>query len=152
MAVMKKMEDWQRKIMFALANRLNISKEDLYAMANVDSMKDLPYDKAQEVIKRLKNMAETYEQVKEKRKETKIPGMITKPQQDKIWALMFELQKYDKEVSEASVRIRLVGIIKRELKIATTENNPFVWMNFEAGHKLIEMLKGYVVSAKRGRR
>lgn len=151
MAAIKTMEDWQRRKMFALARELKVDKKKLYTMAGVESLKNLPYDKAQDVIKSLSYMAKPYNKSSEKTKQKSmaVPGMITKPQQDKVWALMFELEKHDKQVSEAGVRIRLSGIIKKELKIAAPEHNPFVWMNFESGHKLIEILKGYVATAKK---
>ena len=37
-----------------------------------------------------------------------------------------------------------------ELKVDSTPQQPFIWLDFRACNKLIEVLKGYVNNAKRG--
>lgn len=58
--------------------------------------------------------------------------------------------KADKEPSTASLGERLCGIIRKELKVDSTPQQPFIWLDFRACNKLIEVLKGYVNNAKRG--
>ena len=78
------------------------------------------------------------------------PGGATDGQQRKVWALMYQLAKADKEPSTASLGERLCGIIRKELKVDSTPQQPFIWLDFRACNKLIEVLKGYVNNAKRG--
>ena len=63
---------------------------------------------------------------------------------------MYQLAKKDKEPSAASLGERLCGIIRKELKVDSTPQQPFIWLDFRACNKLIEVLKGYVNNAKRG--
>lgn len=78
------------------------------------------------------------------------PSGATDGQQRKVWALMYQLAKEDKEPSAASLGERLCGIIRKELKVDSTPQQPFIWLDFRACNKLIEVLKGYVNNAKRG--
>ena len=79
------------------------------------------------------------------------PGGVTSGQQKKIWALMYELQKYDEAPGTASLGDRLCAVIKKELKVDAVARTPFVWLDGDAGNKLIEILKRYVESARRKR-
>ena len=74
---------------------------------------------------------------------------MTEGQQRKVWHLMYKLSEFDAAPSSATKGERLCGIIKRELSIDASANKPFMWLGFEEGNKLIEVLKNYVKSAQR---
>ena len=40
--------------------------------------------------------------------------------------------------------------MRHHLKVDSTPQQPFIWLDFRACNKLIEVLKGYVNNAKRG--
>lgn len=133
-------EKWQIKRMWTLASKLKLTRDELYAVSNRDSLHDLTFDEASEVLARLSEFSKPKE---------KPVGMITSSQEKKIWSLMYELEKHDTEKMEAKIGKRLIGIIKKELKINATLSDPFRWIEFETANKLIEILKGYVKSAKK---
>lgn len=83
-----------------------------------------------------------------KKREDTAKGM-TEGQQRKVWALMYQLIGCDLEPVAATKGERLCGIIKRELHIDAQPKQPFVWLGFAEGNKLIEALKRYVKSAER---
>lgn len=58
--------------------------------------------------------------------------------------MMYELQKRDTAPSAASLGERLCGIIKKELQVDAVPAQPFAWLTFQDGNKLIEVLKKYV--------
>lgn len=80
---------------------------------------------------------------------SQVPGGITKDQQRKVWALMYQLRDLDATPSTATLGERLCGIIRKDLQQDTTPENPFSWITFQAGRKLIEALKKYVANARR---
>ena len=82
-----------------------------------------------------------------KRYSTTAKGM-TVGQQRKVWALMYQLAGCDTTVTAATKGERLCGIIKKELHIDASPKQPFAWLGFEQGNKLIELLKNYVKSAE----
>ena len=82
-----------------------------------------------------------------KRYSTTAKGM-TVGQQRKVWALMYQLAGCDTTVTVATKGERLCGIIKKELHIDASPKQPFAWLGFEQGNKLIELLKNYVKSAE----
>ncbi len=135
----KKIENFQIKKMFAIASKLKMDKEDLYALAGVGSLHDLTYLEANEVVDRLSSFLADKE---------KVPDMMTDGQKKKAWRLMYELESLDLEKSKVTVGKRLVGIINKELKMTVSHEEPFRWINYEKGNKLIEALKRYVKYAK----
>lgn len=72
---------------------------------------------------------------------------MTKDQQGKAWYLMYQLKALDQHPRSASLGERLRGIIKRELDIDATPEQPFAWLSYPQGSRLIERLKQYVSSA-----
>ena len=74
---------------------------------------------------------------------------MTAGQQRKIWALMYELKKYDKEPNHVQLGERLCAVIKKELGTDALAKSPFAWISFSQGNTLIEVLKGYVENEKR---
>ena len=65
---------------------------------------------------------------------------------------MYELKKQDLSENNASLGDRICRIIKKELKIDAIAREPFAWLDFGQGNKLIEILKKYVESAERKKR
>ncbi len=136
----KMIANFQIKKMWSLASKLNMTKDDLYALAGVEHLHDLTYVQANDVVSKLLDfeMSALGEGV-----------MINKNQEKKIWALMYELKKYDTKDYGVSVGDRLCKIIEKELKITARRKNPFIWIDYKAANKLIEILKKYVANAKR---
>lgn len=135
-----------RKI-YAIGRKLGIveqgSHEDILhslvaAVTGKTSVKALTSTEAKAVISEL-----------EERQGGIRPGMSTKGQRDKVWALMYDLVQQDTTPSAATEGQRLCGIIKKELGINARTGDPFVWINFRDCNKLIEVLKQYVANAKR---
>ncbi|MBQ8298006.1 MAG: DUF1018 domain-containing protein, partial [Ruminococcus sp.] len=86
-----------------------------------------------------------------KRKKTKtkstVPGMMSEQQQKLAWRLVYRLCEL--EPTEATASKRLIGAIQKVLGVTASTKDPFRWINFEDGVKLIESLKRYVRSAER---
>lgn len=151
-----------RKI-YAIANALGMTskgaaQDELHMLVDSvtgkESIKALTYKEADEVIVELMvriigQGAKPYKSSKSKKEHKAVPGGISADQQKKVWYLMYELQKFDRSPTTATLGERLCGIIKRELKIDARAENPFIWIDFSKGNKLIERLKQYVASAER---
>lgn len=90
---------------------------------------------------------ETPPKKKSAKKKNAVPGMMTVQQQNLAWRLMYRLDEL--EPTKVSVGQRLIGAIERVLGITASEKEPFRWINFEDGTKLIEQLKRYVRTAER---
>ena len=75
--------------------------------------------------------------------------VIGEGQQRKIWALMYKLQAASP--SKAPIGDRLCAIIKKELGIDAVPKNPFAWIDYKGGKKMVEVLKGYVKTAEKAR-
>lgn len=161
---MRMIEQFQIKKIYAIGNALGIKgsgkgEDELHTLVGgvtgKDSIKSLTYKEACAVITRLEElqgMAASPEPKRRKPKEYENrPGGITSGQQKKVWALMYELKKYDKVPNEAQLGDRLCAVIRKELGTDAVAKNPFAWITFEQGNNLIEILKGYVASARRKR-
>ncbi len=150
MAATKTIQPWQIKKMWAISKALGMDKEDLYALADVESLHELDTRKANDVIARLNEMQGSYTPTKKSKKQhPEVAGMATEGQQRKAWALMYQLQSLDKTANTATLGERLCGVIKKELKTMATPEKPFVWLDFKSANKLIEILKKYVDNASK---
>ena len=150
MTATKTVQPWQIKKMWAISKALGMEKEDLYAMADVESLHELDTRKANDVIARLSEIQGSYTPpAKSKKQHSEVAGMATEGQQKKAWALMYQLQKLDKIQNTATLGERLCGIIKKELNTVATPEKPFIWLDFKTTNKLIEILKKYVSSASK---
>lgn len=49
----------------------------------------------------------------------------------------------------SSLTGKVCGIIKKEMKVDAVPAQPFAWLEFQTCNKLIEVLKKYVVNAKK---
>lgn len=159
---MRTIEPYQIKKIFAIGNALGITgrggrEDELHAliqgMTGKESVKALTYQEAAAVVTRLEVLqgpAASPEPPRKKEKEhSERPGGVTSGQQKKIWALMYELKKYDPSPESAPLGNRLCAIIKKELGMDAIAKKPFAWVTFSQGNTLIEMLKRYVESQKR---
>ena len=148
----------QIKKIYAIGNALGIVErgnddDDLHAMVSAmtgkGSIKALSYQEAEEIIDRLQHQQGGPAPRKTKRQHPEQAGGVTSGQQKKAWALMYQLQSYDKVPSATPLGERLCAIIKKEFGIDAGTQTPFIWMDFKAGNKLLEVLKGYVSTAKK---
>jgi hypothetical protein len=159
---MQKAAQFQIRKIYAIGNALGITgrntrEDELHALVcgvtGKDSIKELTYGEAGAVIARLEELqgrtASPGHPGKRRTGHTEVPGGITSAQQRKVWALMYELKKYDAVKNDVPVGDRLCLIIRKELKIDAAAGNPFVWVTIAKGDRLIEILKKYVESAKR---
>ncbi len=135
-------ENFQIKKMWTLAYKLNMTGDDVYALAGVEHLHELTYLEANKVVDKLLKYLED---------ENQVAGMISKAQIKKVWALMYQLKKLDIKESDVSIGNRLCAIIKKELGIMATEKEPFKWVDFANGKKLINSLNRYVRYAKKRR-
>lgn len=147
----------QIKTIYAIGRQLGILEpgnpdDELHAfvagISGKSSIKELSIAEAEAVITALRQRQREKPKTSGKR-YSEVPGGITVSQQRMVWALMYELQRLDKEPNGKSLGARLCGIIKKELEIEARSENPFAWVDFNTGTKLLEVLKGYVATAKR---
>lgn len=147
------------KRLYTLANSLGLvdsgSKEDpfhqlVYGLTGKEHVNDLTPTEARVVQNelqermRLKNHSEPLK--KKKAAKEIVPGMMTASQQRFAWRLVYRLDELEPTV--ASVPERLIGAIVKILGITASKSDPFRWINFDDGSKLIEQLKRYVRSAE----
>lgn len=79
------------------------------------------------------------------------PGGMSEGQQRKAWRLMYELQELDTVPSTATLGERLSGIIKKELGVDATQKDPFKWLDYMQGSKLLNVLDKYVKNTAKKR-
>lgn len=153
---MRTIEQFQIRKIYAIGNALGIkasgSEDELHALVGgvigKDSIKSLTYREACAVIARLEELQSKSASPKPKEHKSR-PGGVTAGQQKKIWALMYELKKYDEVPNDVQLGDRLCKVIKKEFGADAIAKDPFVWLTFEQGNNLIEILKGYVASARK---
>lgn len=154
---MKTIEQFQIRKIYAIGHALGIvssgAEEDelhmvVTGVTGKNSIKSLTYKDACAVIDRLEQLQGKAASPKPKKYESR-PGGITSGQQKKIWALMYELKKYDKVPNDVQLGDRLCAVIKKEIGIDAAAKDPFVWLTFTQGNNLIEILKRYVASARK---
>ncbi len=159
---MKRIEQFQVRKIYAIGHAIGIAgsgtgEDELHmlveGMTGKDSIKELNYSEACEVIARLEELqgrsASPKPLGRRKHEYRERPGGITIDQQKKVWALMYELKKHDAVVNDVALGNRLCKIISKELHVNATAKEPFAWLDFNRGNNLIEILKKYVESAKR---
>ena len=124
---------------------------DLVAgMTGKTSIKALTYGEACKVIGELEGRQGTPPPRKSGKPLRKsVPGRTSEGQQRKIWVLMYKLQAASP--SKTPLGDRLCAIIKKELGIDAFPKDPFAWISYKDGNKLVEVLKGYVKTAQKSR-
>lgn len=78
------------------------------------------------------------------------PGGITAAQQRKVYRLMYLLQ--EASPSTATFGDRLCGIIRKNLKVDCTQEQPFRFVTLEGGWRLIETMKKLLANAEKKQR
>lgn len=145
------MDAKQNKKVWGIAHNLGISGEDLhalcYAVTGRYSLKELDGSQAADLIAELekKQGGKPY---RRKEKQTE-PGYMTASQQALAWRYIYRLIELDESPSKAQPGERMCGAIQKALGITASPKEPFKWIKFDDGIKLIEVLKKYVVSAER---
>lgn len=119
-------------------------------MTGKKSIKALTYGEACKVIGELEGRQGTPSPRKSGKPLRKTaPGHTSEGQRRKVWALMYRLQ--DASPSKAPLGDRLCAIIKKELGMDAFPKDPFAWISYKDGNKLVEVLKGYVKTAQKSR-
>lgn len=159
---MRMIEQFQIRKIYAIGNALGIKgsrtgEDELHVLVGgvtgKDSIKSLTYKEACAVIARLEELqgkaASPRPRSRKPKEHEERPGGATSGQQKKIWALMYELKKQDEVPNDVQLGERLCAVIKKELGADASARDPFAWVTFEQGNNLIEILKGYVASARK---
>lgn len=107
------------------------------------SVKTLDKAQAEEIIRTLKDQMRSCT-VAPDRADGMSAGQIKK-----VWQLMYRLRDLDETPSSTNVGTRLCGIIRRQLGISATPKDPFRWLDYQQGNRLIEHIKFYIKSAER---
>lgn len=98
---------------------------------------------------RKESKGKTKEELKDEKEEVEeVAGMITSKQQALAWRFIYRLAELDPN-SEVSNGKRLCGAIEKLCGVSSHASEPFRFVTFEMGEKLIENLKRYVRSAER---
>lgn len=160
------------KRLYALASGLELvernNKDDpfhilVHGITGKTSVKDLTDDEKKEVEAELLNRMKLSNhnvplktKAKTKTKVETQPGMMTAAQQTLAWRLIYRLMELDAtpKIKDTGVpytaRERMDGAIDKILGVTPNKTkNPYVWVDFKQGEKLIEVLKKYVRSAER---
>lgn len=162
MATIKMIQPWQRSRIFGLARELGLTTKSEDKSDNLHQLIDsrtgkasltmLTFDEANGLLGELghqQRFGNNPSGPKGKKRPEK-PGGVSAKQQNMIWAMMYELRGYDLTPSTASLGDRLAGIIRKELQMDATAENPFAWLDNADGRHLIDkVLKHYVRTAKR---
>ncbi len=155
---MKPIENWQFRKIYAIANQLGMvgrgHDDDIHvlvaALTGKESLKTLSYSEAAAVIQELESRQGKAGSRRGKPAKTEErPGGITAAQQGKVWALMGELEKWDRKPGKAGHRERLCGAIKHILGMDAAPGDPFRWLTMAQGIRLINGLKQYAEHAEK---
>lgn len=131
----------------------------VYGMTGKESIKQLTDEEYKTVIKELHGRLRITQQNLPPRKPYKTQkyqnsgrGKMSDGQKRKVWRLMYILEGYDITPSSSDLGRRLCGIIKKELKVDSLSENPFEWLSYQQGVKLIEIIKKYCENAEKRRK
>ncbi|NSW90242.1 MAG: regulatory protein GemA [Firmicutes bacterium] len=161
---MSKMTNEQRRTIYGMATQLGIYEKNnpndnlhalVYGLTGKESISELTISDAGTVISeliRLKEGQNLPRKSKATSNQAHRPGMITPDQVKKVWYFMYRLAELDVEPSKARLSKRLCGIIEKNLHISAFEKDPFRFVTFDQGIKLIEIVKKLVQNEKRKRK
>lgn len=145
---METVKAWQKKKIYAIASSLKyVDRNDkgndilhmiIYNRIGKDSVKDLTYQEAQEIIQFL-----------ELQQDKSLPEKMSEGQKKKVFSLMYQLKDLDAVPNSAPIGERLAGIIERQFKVRSTPKYLFTNLSHDDGNKLIEILKNYIGVAER---
>lgn len=143
---------------YALGARLDMVGENgndllhelVYNITGCTHISEMNYDQYCRVLADLSTKARLFEPKKKKvKKHSKSPKGMSEGQQRKVWQLMYQLKSCDEQPCTTPIGERLCGIIKKELKIDALPKEPFRWLSYQDGAKLIEIIKNYCHSAEK---
>ena len=153
---MASINTYQIRKIYTIASVLGMKGRDkddalhdlVLGMTGKTSVRELSYADACRVIGELEARQGTPPPRKGSRPIRKsTPGRVSEGQQRKIWALMYQIETASP--STALLGDRLCAIIKKELGVEAFPRDPFAWVDYKGGNKLIETLKGYVKTARK---
>lgn len=157
---MSKLTTEQRQRIFGIAIQLGIYEKGnpndnlhllVYSTTGKESIGKLTIAEAYNVITAMIKLRGYEENNKRKKSKASRPGMITSGQIKKVWFYMYRLAELDEEPSNVSLAFRLCKIIEKELKVTAAEADPFRFIDFNKGSRLIDILKRYIESTTRKR-
>lgn len=140
-------------------NKNDLLHELVFSISQKNSVRELDEKEYKKVVSELAlqlkaaNLTEpkTVHPFKAQKREKKGIGKMSDGQIRKVWQLMYSLEKLDIKPSSARLGDRLCGIIKKELHIDAIPKDPFSWLTYQQGVKLIEILKNTLQMLKGGR-
>lgn len=126
--------------------------ELVYNITGCTHVSEMNYNQYRQVLSDLSTKARLLEPKKKKVKHhSNSPRGMSEGQQRKVWQLMYQLQGCDEQPCTTPLGERLCGIIKKELKIDAMPKEPFRWLSYQDGVRLIEVIKNYCRSAEKKR-
>jgi len=141
---------------WSAARALGITSNELHDIVEREtgkhSLKDLTDKQVDYIGTLLWNMDAGREYVPKQTSSFKFeetPGGVSEGQYKKIIALMCELRKLDAAPIPATLEQRVAGIIKAYLRMSASSDNPYRWLKYYHGVKLIETIKGILDTAQR---
>lgn len=161
MAPAKTIQPWQRSRIFGLARELGMSassndkSDDLHMLiasrTGKDSLKVLTAAEADSLLGELGHRRRFGGPPAPDSRFvfTERPGGLSEGQYRKVIALMCELRKLDEARSPATIEQRVAGIVRQYLHLSSSEKDPYAWLSYKDGNRLIECLKGMLNSAKK---
>lgn len=139
------------KIIYTLAQELNLvdkmSETDalhemVFNMIGKEHISDLNSTEADSIINRLKGNMKGFDRITV---QTRPANMATEGEIKKIWALIFELKKYDNPGEpSAPMQKRLRGFLKKYAGI-----DDIRFLTHDKAYKVIEGLKGLIKTEKK---
>ena len=145
-AQMRSIYSYARRLGIADGTRQDPLHQLIGAEYGVESVKQLTCQQAGQLREKLQD------QCRDTAQPSGRPEPISDGQIRKVYALMHQLMRYDRVPSTATVRQRICGIIRRELRIDAPERAPFKWLDYQQGGRLIEKIKVYITTAESRRR
>lgn len=152
---MEERRKWQKRI-FAQAKAAGITdRDDLHALVSSvcgrNSLKEITRQDYLLIIREIEKRSPCQNSQKKSgtSAKTRSQSGMSEGQIRLVWHLMYELKKFDRKASKATIGERLCGIIKREIKIDSQPGKPFLWLTYQDGITLIERLKKYVYNAEK---
>lgn len=135
-------------------NKNDLLHTIVQGISGKDSVKALTKAEALKVIRKLEQLPKKARKPKKKVEPPypgAQPGMMSVPEQEKAWALVYELIDFDKKdgvPGKGTAGERMAGAIKKILHMDVDLSDPFRWVDTDQSWRLIEQLKRYVSSRK----
>ncbi len=154
-----------RKSLYAMSRSIGMDNDDLHALVygmvgkeHISDLTDKEFSAVRsELMSRMRGMPPEPTVKKAKREYQYDSGRLSEAQAKYIWKLMYQLESYDTEPNDCTVRERLAAVIRKELGVTVIEDinggrvDIFKNVTSEGASKLIEQLKRYIASARRRR-